>query len=211
MRTIELNGYTIEITGKEDGSVRDDKHRVYAKYCVAHQIQSSFIHEVPSDETWKLDVFCDGLIWKKDESYLWVYTWDCCSIALLWKNYFAVIHWWRKTLYQWILFEALNRLEQKKENIAELVVCFWPSIKKEVYEVWREFYNYFPRRFLQKIDWNLTLDMVEFAISQLEYRGVEEKNIVVDKFCTYQNNDMYFSHRRGEPGRNFFGVSKSKK
>lgn len=210
MREVILNWYSIEMTWKEDGDARDEKHWVYAKYCAWRQVHWVTIHEVEWDDTGNLDVYCDGLFWSKDESYLGVYTGDCCPIALLGKRYFVVVHWSWKTLYKWIVWRAFELLELRKENLAEVMVYFWPSNREESYEVGREFYNYFPKRFLQKFDWKLTFDMVQFAISQMEFAGISKENIHVDPYCTFQNNDMYYSHRRWDPSWNFFGVSKAK-
>jgi len=210
MRTIELNWYELEITWKEDWDARDVKHWTQAKYSICTMNHWTNIVEIDDEYSWKTKEFCDGQIGTKGSCFLGVYTGDCCNIAFLWKNYFGVVHGSWKTLYQWIVFDMLKKLEEKKENLSDLVIFFGPSIRKDVYEVGREFYNYFPKKFLQKIDWILTFDMVEFVISQLERKWVERNNIVVDEFCSYQNNDIYFSHRKWEAWRNCLWVSAKK-
>lgn len=206
MRTVSMNWYTIEITWKKDGNARDEKHRTHAKYCMPRQVHGAQVVYIDDDRVGKTEQFCDWVIGEKGIAYLWVYVGDCCPIVIVWKKYFAVLHGSWKTLHEWIVYRALDELLQRKEVPHDLQVFFWPSIKKEVYEVWREFYDFFPTKFLQKIDWNLTFDLIEYAISQLEWKDVKRDNILIDTYCTYQNNDRYFSHRKGEPGRNFVWV-----
>lgn len=208
MKTIKINWYEIILTSKEDGSVKNERHRVHAKYCTVNQCHGIEIIEVQWEEiVGPLGVEADWIIGKKEELNAWVYTADCWNIALLGKEYYIVVHAWWRWIYQWILHNAVKKMSSHWEDVVDIHVYVWPQICKKCFKFGPECKKFFPGEFIQQVDWNFTVDLVWCGISQLQFHGILEENIQKNNSCTYENNDQLFSARRGEKERNFMGVS----
>lgn len=208
MEVVKIWWYQITITWKEDWSIKNEKHRVHAKFCTVQQCHSTIITEVSDKEiVWQLPYKADWIWWKKEIVNGWVYTADCWSIALLWKESYVVIHAWRRGLYKWMIHEAVKKLCSHWEEVVDINVYFGPSICTENFEFGSECKEYFPCEFIHKVDWKFTVDLVWLAISQLTFHGIERKNIQIHWWCTYWENEKWFSARQWEKERNFLWVS----
>ena len=81
-----------------------------------------------------------------------------------------------------------------------------------MYEVGEEFYNYFPEEFLMQREGKLYFDLADYSRVVLQDLGIVASSITIHPDCSYQDNDKWWSRRRGDlVGRNFMGVLKRNK
>lgn len=119
----------------------------------------------------------DGLITKEKGIYLSLTAADCMPVALFdnLSNSIALIHCGWRGLENGILKKAVRKMTNGKSENGELIVHVGPHICSKHY----------------------VRDLAEEAKSQLTESGVPEKNISIDKECTYESNQL-FSYREGD-------------
>lgn len=142
----------------------------------------------------------DGLITNIPKVCLAVKIADCLPIFILdTKNkIIGLVHaGWRGTIKgiaQKAIFKMVTAYGSSSKDI---LVGFGPSIGRCCYKVGNEVIKQFGRQVIK----NGYLDLQKANKLQLQESGILEKNIIQSQYCTYDNNDLFFSHRRGDAGR----------
>ena len=199
--------YEIVLTGKEDGSVKDPTHRVHDEFFSIQQVHGNEIYHLDAIRTWyQTTLEWDAIVSKV--SAIWVYTGDCLPIAILGKEYTAVVHGSWKTLHAWLLQKTVKYLCRQGEAVIDMQIFVWPCICGQVYEVGDEFVELFPAEYLQQREGKLFLDLPRYTRWVLEELWISANSIQLSAECTYTDNDAWFSRRKGERWRNFMGVRK---
>ena len=99
---------------------------------------------------------------------------------------------------------------------ADLLVVIGPSISQDFYEVDENVIKHIPanlqeKTVIQKVQNHYLLDLKQLNVEILLQSGVLRHNIDITNFCTFNDKDLFFSHRRenGKTGRmlGFLGFS----
>jgi hypothetical protein len=134
----------------------------------------------------------------KDKVVLTVITADCQSITLLdpRQGVTGILHsGWRGTRLR-ILHRALCFMKDMFDCKAEdILISLGPSINQENYQVSPEFKKYFSRNLLINEDRYLFDISGENRSIAIDF-GIPENNIHDNNLCTYDNKELFFSHRR---------------
>ncbi len=85
-------------------------------------------------------------------------------------------------------------MKQLWENIKDIKIYIWPSIRKCCYEVWEEFKQYFDEKYLNHKNNKIYLDMISFIKDELNRLLIINENISIDTTCT-KCSDNFFSYR----------------
>jgi len=182
MQTINIWKYEISISEKEDNLIPND-------FLKCEQIHSSTIY---LRKDWDfINQQADWIITNRINQKIAVRVADCNAIILMWKEYFGIVHAWRKWLKDWIIQNAIDILKENGEENIEIYV--WPSIRKCCYEVWPEFREYFDKKYLISKDEKLYLDMINIIQDTANKNWI--KDIVIHPDCTFCS-DKYFSYRK---------------
>ncbi|MCT1904218.1 peptidoglycan editing factor PgeF [Oceanobacillus sojae] len=123
---------------------------------------------------------------------------------------------WKGTVAQ-IAGEMVRKLDQAGASVKDLKVAVGPSISKENYVVDDFVLSHLTddqkQKFTEEVSPNQYLiDLKELNVDILVQSGVFRHNIEVTKYCTFQDETIFFSHRRdkGKTGRmlGFIGFEK---
>jgi len=126
---------------------------------------------------------------------------------------------WKGTVGQ-IAREMVQKLKEAGASIEYLKVVIGPSISKENYVVDDVVLSHLTDEQKQKFTKEISpnqyfIDLKELNVDILVQSGVFRHNIEVTKYCTLQDEKLFFSHRRdnGKTGRMlaFIGFEKQKK
>ncbi|GEN86579.1 peptidoglycan editing factor PgeF [Oceanobacillus sojae] len=126
---------------------------------------------------------------------------------------------WKGTVGQ-IAGKMVQELEQAGASVKDLKVAVGPSISKESYVVDDTVLSHLSedqkQKFTEEVSPNQYLiDLKELNVDILVQSGVFRHNIEITKYCTFQAETIFFSHRRdkGKTGRmlGFIGFEKQKK
>jgi len=92
----------------------------------------------------------------------------------------------------------MERFNCRPEDMSVFIL---PSIGPESFEVNMDVASRFPG-FYRQIKGGTYLDMWSAIRASLTDAGIPGKNIFTSGICNYIHNDRFFSHRRGDAGRN---------
>ncbi|GAA0444568.1 peptidoglycan editing factor PgeF [Agaribacter marinus] len=131
-------------------------------------------------------------------------------------SYIGIAHAGWKGTVSGIADDMVNTLANHGVNVSDLLVAIGPCITKQFYEVEQKVIDRIPLSHRQSsvlptgINRYL-LDLKQLNIDILLQAGVLRNNIDVTNYCTFRENDLFFSHRRdhGRTGRmlGFIGFS----
>ncbi|MRH42177.1 peptidoglycan editing factor PgeF [Aquibacillus halophilus] len=121
---------------------------------------------------------------------------------------------WRGTVDQ-MAMKMVNKLIEVGVNTRDLMVAIGPCISKLNYEVDDRVISNVPDQLKEKVvtrnEHGFLLDLQQLNKEYLVEAGILEENISVTNYCTYNDKEMFFSHRRdhGKTGRmlGFIGFS----
>ncbi len=140
---------------------------------------------------------------------------DCVPILLYDsknKVISAVHAGWRGTL-KGILSETIQlMISEFGSDPSEIIAGIGPSISPEVYEVGKDVWIHFDKKYLQFVpnnsDDKCFLDLWKANRDQLNESGVPEEQTELAGLCTYSNPETFFSARRDGPktGRMATGI-----
>ncbi len=160
----------------------------------------------------------DALITNEKELCIAVMSADCVPILLYDKrnNAIGAVHsGWRGTVSR-ILAKTLREMHATYGTRGEdLVACIGPSVCQEAYEVGEEVVQAFSEKFGNKSGLLIPqphnpgkakLDLQKANKIQLMEFGVPEREIEIAGLCTVQNNNYFFSARKGDAGRFAAGI-----
>ncbi len=154
---------------------------------MAEQVHGSKVYQVKKDETGKRINGVDGLIADTENVAIGILTADCVPVFIFDKKTkkTGLLHCGRKGLKEGIIENGLAIFE----NLQDIVVALGPHICNKCYPV----------------------DLSKEIIRQLVSKGVKEDNIEpvdLDKFCTFHNQELFFSYRRGDKENRIISIVK---
>ena len=154
----------------------------------------------------------DVIFCREPGVYAMMFYADCLPIALIHpgKKNAMLLHAGRSGTYKRISTRALGQfLERTGILPSEVIVLLGPRIKECCYEVGRNIFESFRRRFgdidglCEREDSRFFLDIGKINKSLLISMGITKNNIYDIDLCTSCNSELFFSHRRdkGVSGR----------
>jgi len=159
---------------------------------------------------------CDALITSSPELVLTIQTADCFPLFLYdpAKHICAIIHsGWRGTAKN-ITAKTISTMQQHfGSESQDLLVAVGAGIQQKNYQVDSVTAANFPSRFLKPDGaQHFKLNVQKAITGQLLEKGVKKENIEIDKTCTFEVEEKYFSYRRdgNKSGRmmGFIGLKK---
>jgi len=162
-------------------------------------IKKSTIKQNPIPQT-------DGLITNIPGICLVIKIADCVPIFILDTKSKAIglIHaGWRGMVKCIVQKAILKMITLYGSQPKDFLIGFGPSIGMCCYKVGNEVVNQVKKTFSygEGLIKDGYLDLQKANKTQLLELGVLEKNIILNKYCTYHDNNLFFSHRRGDNGR----------
>jgi len=172
------------------------------KLKLAKQMHSNIIEEINKNNLNK-KIEADGLITKDFSIALGILTADCTPIFIFDKNksFICCLHaGWKGCLFN-IVKNSIKFIHKYNKNLNEIIVIIGPCLAKQNFEVSINFKKKFIksnvnyRKFFTKKNHDKEVfDMRGLINFQLKKQGIT--NIFNVNQNTYQNNDLFFSHRR---------------
>lgn len=205
-----LYGFTTKAIGKEEVIKKFEENGF--KLLTAHQIHSSKVIKVGKNS--KEKVICDGLLTDDRGLFIGVKTADCLPILIFEseKKVAGAIHaGWKGTLKE-VALEGIKRMEEEfGSNPRELIAILGPCISVCCYEIGSDVERILLSSFPESIERRgrkSYFDLRRANKNLLLKGGLKEENIYEIPLCTMCEEDLFFSHRRGEKGRNiaFIGI-----
>lgn len=150
----------------------------------------------------------DAIITNVADVFVAISTADCVPVLIYDKinNAVAAIHAGWPGTHKSLVLKTLQSMQQEFGTRGEnCFVSIGTCIDESVYEVGEEvatlFADQHKKFYPDKNKFHLRLKAANF--SQITSFGVPESQVEVSPFCTYENNDLYFSHRKekGKTGR----------
>ncbi len=174
-------------------------------FCMMDQIHGTkitWISKAP-ENTIEIVKDSDGLVTTLPGVALVVRTADC--LPLLFSkpdgSVRGALHCGWRGLEGSIIQKALTEMELNGFPPEDMLFVAGPSICGNCYRVGEEFKRLSLGRFLKAGNNGLYLSLKKVAKERLSERGALEENIKLIPFCTYENPSIFFSHRRGDRGR----------
>ena len=174
------------------------------------QIHSNII-KVINKKNFKTKTVSDGLLTNDNSIALGVLTADCAPIFIFDRSssFICCLHsGWKGTLLN-IVSNSINSIKNYNSNLNDLIAIVGPCLGGKNFEVSKEFKNTFIKKnfeyriFFEKKNQNKDLfDMRGLINFQFKESGISNVyNIDED---TYQNDELFFSHRRSTHNDKFF-------
>ena len=167
----------------------------------------------------------DGLIGEQPLQAVWTASADCTPALIgdVKTGQVAAVHaGWRGTAKK-IVPQAISRMQSQGSKLQNLRIAMGPSIAGEVYQVSEDVAvelgsTLIPHEDekaiingLQEIDnspllpdsepGKFRIDVRQVSALQLEQLGISPEQISLAPYCTYQNPENFFSHRRAKKGK----------
>ncbi|MFC0524057.1 peptidoglycan editing factor PgeF [Pontibacillus salicampi] len=154
---------------------------------------------------------CDGLITNMKDVLLTAFYADCVPLFFYSpvEEWIGIAHAGWKGTVAGMGPKMIHAFEEKGVDPSSIRVAVGPSISGEVYEVDEHVIQQIPSDkrvppyVFPKKNNKYLLSLQDMHKQLLVEAGVPERNIEVSHYCTYQNEDLFFSHRRdqGNTGR----------
>lgn len=209
--------------GDEQENVRQN-YRIFANalgmnedsYTLSDQVHQTKIVEISSAHRGngylfpKMDELkgIDGLITKEKGVALTVFSADCVPLIFYdpIKQVVAAAHsGWRGTVAD-IAGKMIDKMKELYQcEPSNILVGIGPCISKKNFEVGEDVKKEFENKgkydilktiFEKKENGKYLLDLRKYIVYALQVKGVLQKNMEVSTECTYQQEDLFFSHRR---------------
>ncbi|MCX7821466.1 MAG: peptidoglycan editing factor PgeF [Brevinematales bacterium] len=151
----------------------------------------------------------DGLITKLKDVLIGVSTADCVPVIFISKthNAIGIAHAGWRGINCKIHLKMLEEFKKLPTKPEDLEIIIGPHNRVCSYEVGRELMEIFPEKYFSLKDNKIFLNLEAIVAEDLSEKGV--KNISSINLCSFCNNDLLYSYRRGEErGRNlsFVGI-----
>src|SRR5699024_1383841 len=161
----------------------------------------------------------DGLITKEEGVLCTAFFADCVPLFFYdpLTEYIGIAHAGWKGTVGGIAAKMVHKMAALGVNRANLLCVIGPCISREKYEVDDQVIARIPEEdrenaVLSKGNSRYLLDLKQFNRDILLQSGVLRNNIYITEYCTFRDEDLFFSHRRdqGETGRmlGFIGFQK---
>lgn len=152
----------------------------------------------------------DGMITKEKNILLTAFFADCIPLFYLdpVEEIIGIAHaGWQGTTRE-IAGEMVNHFINNGSQIENIRVTIGPGISKEVYEINNQVASKIDGKYKDKVlipqrNMHYLLDLKELNSEILLQYGILSHNIDRTTYCTFQDNELFFSHRReqGKTGR----------
>ncbi len=178
-----------------------------AKLLSLKQVHSTKIVYVNNNQLFKdtNTIEADGMITSNKSIILGIYTADCIPILFVdtISKSISAIHCGWKGLLNGIIQNTIQEFKKisSKNNI---IMSIGPCIHESYYEVDEIFYQNFLKKDLDSKDFfkksilnqNYSFNLPFYAYNIGIKNGITENNIEILNLDTYENEDLFFSHRR---------------
>ncbi len=162
------------------------------------QVHSNKIIEVKRDMFLKEEG--DGLFTFEKNIILEVKIADCFPVFIFDKNLIMVLHVGWRGAKKGIVQKGIE-IFKEKGDFKNIKVFLGPGIKKCCYEIKEDVANFF-KDFLEKRDERIYLDLEKFIINNFLKEGIKKEKIFIFPYCTSCRNDIFYSNRKKDKGRN---------
>ncbi len=177
------------------------------KFVTLKQVHSDKIINIDKYEIingWvELPIEADGMVTTKRNIVLNILTADCLAIIAIdkRKNIIGAAHaGWRGTKLE-ISKKLIVNMQKLGAKIEDIKCAISPGICLNCYEVGQEVVDEFkdyPKSIKKKSNGKYLFDNRLVNIEQLISIGINKENIEIANFCTYCDNDKFFSYRKGD-------------
>ena len=144
----------------------------------------------------------DAVITNEPEIILNITVADCLPIYIYdpLNKVIALVHAGWRGLVKGIIINTVGKMEDLyNTDPSKLIVGIGPSICSRCYEVKEDVVVQFSKNCLNYMEDKIFLDLKCAASEQLLTLGVNLENLDINKECTYELVDKYFSFRRDKP------------
>lgn len=171
---------------------------------MGEQIHDSQVAIVTKKDGGKVISGTDGLVTTKTNLFLGINVADCPPILFYDPEYgvCAVCHaGWKGTLKR-IAQKTIEIMEKAGSSAKNIIVGIGPHIKVCCYDISPRRAKLFQDAFgkdekmLRSNGCKVYLDLTYLNLKQLRQAGIREENIEVSPYCTFHDNDKFFSARR---------------
>lgn len=204
-RLINKTDYTLD---KKD--IRSSEKRLMGEITGLPDERLLFLEQVHGDEVLAAgaplseDMVGDGLITNTANLCLIVRTADCVPALIADPENMAAaaVHSGWRGCRAGIAEKAVRKMSLMYGSRPEkLLALILPSIGPESYEVGREVAQHFPMQTVRRSG-KLFVSLWDSVKASLTAAGLREENVLCSAVCNFLHNDEFFSHRRGDAGRN---------
>lgn len=152
----------------------------------------------------------DGLITNRAGILCTAFFADCVPLYFYdpETGYIGIAHGGWKGTVQGISEKMVDTFKSLGVNTDSLLVAIGPCISQDVYEVDEKVIGQIPEKYRRKTvipkeNNRYLLDLKQLNVEILLQHGVIRHNIEVTEYCTFSDNELFFSHRRdhGKTGR----------
>lgn len=148
----------------------------------------------------------DGFITDRRDIVIYTKYADCLPVYIYdTKNrVISLVHSGWKGTYEEIALESIKLMEQNfKSEKKDIIVAFGIGISQKNYEVQEDFLQQFSEKFSKDLidesflrkDGKIYFDNQKFNFLNLKKNGILENNIIVNDYCTYED-ERFHSFRR---------------
>lgn len=162
------------------------------------QIHSNKIIEVKKEDFSKKEG--DGLFTFEKNIFLEVKTADCFPIFIFDKNLIMALHVGWRGAKEGIIEKGIE-IFKERGDFKNIKIVLGPGIKKCCYEIKKDVAVFF-ENFLEKKNEKIYLDLEKFIIHNFLKEGIKKERIFLFPYCTSCKNDIFYSHRKKDKGRN---------
>lgn len=158
----------------------------------------------PNSETDYVFATADALITCRERLCLVVRTADCVPVIITDASArcAAAVHSGWKSTEKMISVKAARMLRDRcGASYGNMKVYILPAVSLDSYKVGDDFEQKFPGATERKED-GLHADLPKAIIQSLIAEGISPENIAETRLCTVKENGLFFSHRKGDRGRN---------
>lgn len=152
--------------------------------------------------------FCapgDALLTNVPNVLLFIRTADCYPVFIvdIEKHVVALVHAGWRSAYGMILSKTIEKMSEAFDcNPNSMMVFIGPGLQRESFEVQEDFLehdNFIP--YIDQEDERYLFDLNQYLQDEAMASGIDPENILDLAICTYQNNDLFYSYRKGDQNK----------
>lgn len=149
--------------------------------------------------------FCkqgDAIITNLEKVLLFIRTADCFPIFLIdvEQRVVGLVHAGWRSANKMLLSKTIDKMcAQYSSNINSLMMFVGPALSREAFEVQEDFLchdNFLP--YIDSENDRYLFDLNQYLQDEAMACGIDPENILDLSICTYQNNDLFYSYRKGD-------------
>lgn len=150
----------------------------------------------------KLSEYCDGLYTDVSDLPLITFHADCAPLFFYdpQRKAIAVCHAGWKGVSQHIIKNAVKSLTDMGSDADQILAAVGPCISANHFEVQQDVSSVFEETFgscvLVQKDSRMFIDLPKACVIDMVEAGIVPSNITLSDLCTYENERLFFSHRR---------------